>query len=68
MEKETEEKYFKAKETTLYLSECDKDMLQYALSNVDFSDYSDEDFGGEDFLACIDHFIDILNQIDREIE
>lgn len=68
MEKEAEEKYFRAEKTTLYLSECDKDMLQYALSNVDFSDYSDEDFGGEGVMACTEHFRDILNQIDRDTE
>ena len=68
MEKETKEKYFAPERTTLYLCECDKDMLQYALNHVDWSEYSDEDFGGEGVMACGEHFRDILNQIDRDIE
>ena len=59
--------YFKLERITLELSECDKDMIQYALNNVDWDDYNDEDYGGEsaDVAANI-HFNDILQQLDRD--
>ena len=61
------EDYFKPEPTTLYLSECERDMLAYALNHVDFSEYNAEDYGGEsaDVAANI-HFNDILQQLDKD--
>lgn len=60
--------YFKPEPTTLYLCECEKDMLAYALNHVDWSEYNAEDYGGEsaDVAANI-HFNDILQQLDRDV-
>lgn len=62
-----EEDYFKPERITLYLSECEKDMLAYALNHVDFSEYNAEDYGGESAeVAANIHFNDILQQLDKD--
>lgn len=39
--------YFKPKQVTLDLCQCDYDILMYAIYHVDWSEYEDENFGGE---------------------
>ena len=60
----TQVDYFKSKDVTLNLSECDKDMIGYALNHTDWSEYNPEDFGGEDAeVAANIHFVDIMEQL-----
>ena len=57
------EKYFEARQVKLWLSESDFDILSYALSNVDWSEYESDRYGGEsDDAACI-HLDEIEDQI-----
>ena len=56
--------YFKYKECNLILSQCDIDMINYALNHTDWSEYDPDVFGGEGAEAAANiHFADILEQL-----
>ena len=56
--------YFKPKSVALELSQCDLDMIGYALNHTDWSEYNPEEFGGEDAeVAANIHFVDIMEQL-----
>lgn len=57
------ENYFKPKQITLDLCQCDADMLIYAINNVDWSAYNPDNFGGEGVEAACVYFNDIENQL-----
>ncbi len=63
------EDYFKPKSVTLELCDCDIDLIAYALNHTDWSEYSSEDFGGEDAdVAANIHFADILSQLGKKLK
>jgi len=57
--------YFTWKNVTFELSPCDADILLYAINHIDWSEYDEEDFGGESVDAACEHlcwFEDTLNK------
>lgn len=59
------EKYFSWKNVTFELSPCDADILLYAINHIDWSQYDEEYFGGEDSGAAGEHlcwFENTLNE------
>ena len=52
--------YFYAKDVNIRtrLSQCDVDILLYAINHVDWSEYNAEDYGGESDLAACEHLDD----------
>ena len=56
--------YFKPKQVTLDLCQCDIDILMYAIYHVDWSEYDDENFGGEGIEAACIHLDDIEHQLE----
>lgn len=55
--------YFKPKKIELELSQCDVDILLYAMYNIDWSNYNYRKFGGEGIAAACSHLDDVENQL-----
>lgn len=58
--------YFKPKKVELELSQCDVDILLYAMYNIDWSHYKARNYGGEEVAAACVHLDDIENQLGEE--
>ena len=57
------ENYFEPREVKLSLSKSDFDILMYAFYSVDWSDYNEEEFEGEDEMSAMSHLCDIEDQL-----
>ena len=55
--------YLGAKDYRIQLSQCDIDLLRFALNHVDWTYFDSDDFGGESADAAGIHFDDILTQL-----
>ena len=60
--------YFGAKDYRIQLSQCDIDMLRFALNHIDWTYYDNDDFCGESADAAGIHFDDILTQLGTDTE
>lgn len=60
-----EENYFVPRDITLSLCQCDIDILLYAINNVDWSDYDEDDYEGEGVDAACIHLDDIECQLEE---
>lgn len=60
--------YFGTKDYRIQLSQCDIDMLRFALNHIDWTYYDSDDFCGESADAAGIHFDDILTQLGTDTE
>ena len=60
--------YFKPRDIIMSLCQCDIDIFMYAIYHVDWSEYDDEDFGGEGIEAACIHLDDIECQLEEAKE
>ena len=63
-----ENDYFETKFLTVACSQADIDMLKYAMSHVDWSDYYEDEFGGESTTAAFKHLEDIVWQLEDQYD
>lgn len=60
--------YFETKFLTVACSQADIDILKYAMSHVDWSDYDADDFGGESIDAACKHLKEIEWQLEEQYD